>query len=95
MTAPVFYDRLTGMGGNVIREDVNWDQVEPQNNAWDWSYLDNEIKAAPPGVGVILMLFNSPTWVCDRSRTFSTAPAKVYCAGQSTARAGCPPPRPS
>jgi hypothetical protein len=61
----LFYSRLTGMGGNVLREDVNWNQVEPQNNTWDWSYLDKEIGAAPAGVGVILMFLNSPGWVRD------------------------------
>jgi polysaccharide biosynthesis protein PslG len=74
-TPPVFYDRLTGMGGNVLREDVNWPQVEPTNDAWSWGYLDSEINAAPPGVGVILMFLNSPNWVRDPLANLAACPA--------------------
>ncbi len=68
VNADQFYGRLTGMGGNVLREDVIWSQVEPNNDQWNWSYLDAEINPeteADSGVGVILMFFNSPQWARD------------------------------
>jgi hypothetical protein len=85
VTPSVFYDRLAGMGGNVLREDVNWDQVEPQNNNWQWGYLDNEINSAPAGVGVILMFLNSPGWVRDPVENLAA------CQGQSASTCRMPP----
>jgi hypothetical protein len=74
-TPTQFYDRLTGMGGNVLREDVGWNVIEPTNDGWAWGYLDAEINAAPPGVGVILMFLNSPNWARDPVENLLACPA--------------------
>jgi hypothetical protein len=85
VTPPVFYDRLTGMGGNVLREDINWNEVEPQNNSWNWTNPDREINSAPPGLGMILMFLNSPGWVRDPVENLAT------CGTQSPSNCRMPP----
>jgi hypothetical protein len=85
VTPAQFYDRLTGLGGNVLREDVGWNLIQPSAGTWAWGYLDTEINAAPPGVEIILNLINSPRWARDPVADLAT------CVGQSEGKCRMPP----
>jgi cellulase (glycosyl hydrolase family 5) len=87
VTPSAFYDRLTGMGGNVLREDVNWNEVEPEDDSWQWAMLDREINSAPPGVGMILVFSNSPRWARDPSENL------LACGWKSPVTCRMPPAR--
>ena len=89
VTPSLFYNRLTRMGGNVLREDVLWNAVEPKDNQWQFNYLDNEINPlnvpAAAQVGVILDFLNSPGWARDPVENLSA------CAGKDNNVCMMPP----
>jgi len=60
-----FYDRLTGMGGNLLRENLSWNAIEPNRDEYRWEKYDKAIENAPPGVGILLVIVNSPSWARD------------------------------
>jgi hypothetical protein len=65
VTPGQFYNRLQGMGGNLLRENIDWNATEPNNDDYRWQKYDNVIHNAPPDVGVVLVIVDSPQWARD------------------------------
>jgi len=60
-----FYERLEGMGGNLLRENLSWNALEPNDDQFEWDLHDKSINNAPERVGIVLVFVDSPSWARD------------------------------
>jgi hypothetical protein len=61
--AGVQQDKALGSGVKWLREQLNWDQIEPQRGQWDFSVPDAVFTAAAHrGATVLPLLMNTPGW---------------------------------
>jgi hypothetical protein len=61
--------RQTGAGW--LREEFDWDQIEPQNDHWSWARYDTVIEqAALRGMRILPLLNGSASWAAPRVNQF-------------------------
>ncbi len=56
-------DRVAETGTRRLREDLEWERVEPANDVWDWSEYDELFAAAGErGMSILPILNSPPCW---------------------------------
>ena len=64
-------DIAAASGARWLREEFDWDSVEPRNDVWDWARYDNVIEqAALRGMRVLPLLNGSASWAAPRWNQF-------------------------
>lgn len=60
-------DQVAETGAVRLREDIEWDLVEPSDDAWSWGQTDKLFgKAAERGMTILPLLVSSPCWAVPR-----------------------------
>ncbi len=60
-------DLVAETGVRRLREDIEWDLVEPSDDAWSWSQTDKLFeKAAEREMTILPLLVSSPCWAVPR-----------------------------
>jgi hypothetical protein len=56
-------DRVLETGAHWLREDLNWEEVEPADDEWNWTNPDELYeRAAERGMRILPVLYGSPCW---------------------------------
>lgn len=56
-------DKVAETGVDYLREDLEWDQIEPVEGEWDWSDADELFQdAAENGMSILPILNSPPCW---------------------------------
>jgi hypothetical protein len=64
-------DRARATGARWLREDFEWDLVQPRPNEWDWSRYDGVVAgAAARGMVVLPLLSGSASWAAPAWNVF-------------------------
>lgn len=88
-------DEAAATGVTRIREDLEWQKIEPSNDEWDWSETDQMYEeAAERGLNILPIPNSPPCWAapgvttdCDEYPPFSNAEYGEF-VGQIAARYG-------
>jgi hypothetical protein len=85
-------DLVLETGADRIREDLEWEEVEPSNESWEWSGTDELYEAAAErGISILPVLNSPPCWAVPKEtkkedcwRTYPVSDAEF---GEFTAHA--------
>lgn len=68
-------DTVGATGAKWLREEFDWDRIEPRNGEWDFSRYDAVIAAAAQrGMSVLPLLMSAPSWAEPTSDTIPDDP---------------------
>ena len=60
---PMFADELKEAGVEVVRQWIKWDDIEKQNDVYDWTEMDDVVQSANDvGIEVLGYFINMPVW---------------------------------
>ena len=70
-------DLARSSGARYLREELDWDSIEPQNDQWSWSRYDAlMLNAAQRGLTVLPLLMSAPGWAARSWDTIPSDPAE-------------------
>jgi hypothetical protein len=80
-------NRLSSLGVDVVRVNVQWPEVEPRRGVWDWSGYDPVVRGLHArGIEPVLTLVSTPAWA-NGGRGPSLAPSSGASFAAFAARA--------
>jgi hypothetical protein len=63
MNSGAVLDKIAPTGAQWIREEFDWDVIEPTNDVWNWQRYDHLlIEAAARNIRILPVLINTPSW---------------------------------
>jgi hypothetical protein len=77
MSSSTVLDKAEPTGAKWLREDFDWNAIEPQDDAWSWSRYDNLlIEAAKRDVRILPVLMGTPSWAGSAWNEIPANPAE-------------------
>jgi hypothetical protein len=70
-------DIVRSSGAKYLREELDWDRIEPQNDQWSWSRYDSlMLSAAQRGLTILPLLMSVPGWAGSSWDTVPSDPTE-------------------
>jgi polysaccharide biosynthesis protein PslG len=77
MNSEDLIERTAPTGVRWMREEFQWEKIEPQNDQWNWERYDHLLlEAATRGIRILPLLIETPSWAGAEWNTIPADPAE-------------------